>query len=133
MLMDRVGLSLDAAEYAVAFFGGLLSRFPAMPDLMRESLRADLARCLALSGKPLEALALAEALMADAPNRAQGYVLLAEMRGEDAAKFNMRPDVSGAIACLKNALERAEDCEDCDVALRLGDLETWRKIEEEPW
>ena len=133
LLMGRVESSLDAAEYALAFFGGLLTRFPAMPDLMRGNLRADLARCLALSGKPMEALALAEALIADAPNRAQGYVLLAEMRGEDAAKFNMRPDVSGAIACLKNALERAEDCEDYDVALRLSDLETWRRSDEEPW
>ena len=133
LLMDHAGTNLAAAEYAVAYFGGLLARFPAMPDLMRENLRADLARCAAYSGKPQEALILAEALIADSPHRAQGYVLLAEMLGEDAAKFNLRPDVSGAIACLKNALDRAEDCADYDVAIRLDDLEKWRKTEGESW
>ena len=110
----------------------LLARFPDMDEDMRVDFRVDLARAQGYLGFREEALAEVEALIAEAPDKAGGYVLLAEMRGEEAMEFNMPLDVPRAIACLETALRRAGDAEDYAVKERLRDLKEWHRSMQEP-
>ena len=124
LLGDINDSDLYLLEYSTGFFQEVLGRFPLMDDVMRGNYQAELFRCLAMLGKPAEARALAERMIAESPNKAQGYFLLAEMCGEMAADYNLRPDVPEAIRYLRRALERADDCEDYSIATLLTTLES---------
>jgi len=130
-----VGLSeqrQEVLEYALQFFREVLERFPAMSDNIRQNMKADQARCLALSGEHDAARAVVRELMAEFPEKALGHILWAEMCSLDASKFNLKLDVPEAIRHLEQALEDANDCEDYSVALRLEEVKEWRKLLEEP-
>jgi len=126
MLGDINDGSLYLLDYSAGYFQEVLGRFPLMNDVMRGHYQAELFRCLAMQGKPAEARALAERMIAESPNKAQGYVLLAEMCGEMAAEYNLKPDVPEAIRHFRLALERADDCEDYSVSTQLSFMESWQ-------
>lgn len=132
LLVELSEQSFDVAEYSVKFFREILDRFPAMDGETRREIKADCARCLALLGKHKEARSLAEEMIAEAPGKTQGYALLAEMCGDDAAIYNIKQDVPGAIRHLQNALDRADDCEDFDIEKWLADLVELKKSQEAP-
>ena len=132
LLSDHMNQSADMATQAMEFSREVLARFPDMDEDMRVDFRVDLARAQGYLGFREEALAEVEALIAEAPDKAGGYVLLAEMRGEEAMEFNMPLDVPGAIACLETARRRAGDAEDYAVKERLRDLKEWHRSMQEP-
>lgn len=124
MLLDELSeRNLTPAQYAVAFFDDILRRFPALDAQIKRNMQVAQARCLSILGETEKAAGILEAMVAQSPESAQGYVELANLYGLETERSNMIPDIPRARRYLQDALENARDCAEYDVTVRLNDLD----------
>lgn len=123
LLEENLEWSPVAVQNGLIFCREVIARFPDMDSLMANNFREVTASLLLALGKAEEALSLLKQLIEDYPKNAQGYVVLAAVLSMDAQRFNLRPDYDRARQLLLQAREKATDCEDWDVDMRLEDLE----------
>ena len=111
-----------AAQNGLEFCRQAEERFPVMSQQLKYFFMEIKSRLLLALGSPEEAFSVLTQIIELQPNSARGYVVLAEILSEDALRFNLRPDIDRARELLLQARDKATDCEDWDVEIRLEDL-----------
>ena len=111
-----------AAQNGLEFCRQAEGRFSAMSPQLKYFFMEIRSRLLLALGSPEEAFSCLKQIIELQPDSARGYVVLAEILSEDALRFNLRPDIDRARELLLQAREKANDCEDWDVDVRLEDL-----------
>ncbi len=110
------------AQNGLLFCQEVAQRFPEMTQMAKNNLAELTAHLLLSLGDPVPALSLLDQMIEHQPHTAQGYVIMAELLSLDAQRFNLHSDFDRARQLLRQALEKATDCEAWDVAVRLEDL-----------
>ncbi|MDA8217365.1 MAG: hypothetical protein M0Z94_07070, partial [Dehalococcoidales bacterium] len=101
----------------------ILGQFTGEDDLFRNNFRADLGELHFLAGQDAEGERVLLDLIADHPDRSQGYARLSDMFSCGANPGSPPRDLPRAIRILEEALARpVADVADYDLALRLEDL-----------
>ncbi len=122
LLEENLEMSPVVAQNGLIFCQKVVAHFPDMNcSLANNFIETTSYLSLAL-GKSEQAFSLLEQMIAQHPNSAQGYVVLAALLSMDAQRFNLRPDFHRAQQLLLQARENATDCKDWDVDMRLDDL-----------
>lgn len=132
LLSHQSKFDYGIARFGEMYFRGLLARFPSMNPVMKDNMQVDLASILALLGRHDEATNLLEQMMAEAPDKAQAYVALAGMYGDEALDYNRTVDMPKAIGYLRRALAVATDCDEYEVEFLLEEMEAFQKRLETP-
>lgn len=111
------------AELGMQFCQDMLAHFPGESELFLINFRADLGKFHFLAGEPAEAERVLLELIRDHPDRAAGYVELADILGHGFGRHRELIDRDRARVLLEQALAwPVTDAADYDLERRLAEL-----------
>lgn len=122
VIENNLARNLDIARDGLLFCRQVIDRFPALHPLVKSNFQVTIVYLLLALGRSEDAFSQLQQVVEQNPASAQGYVVWADLLSCGSPNFNLRADYHRAQQLLKEALEKAANCEGWDVEMRLAEL-----------